>query len=74
VLNIKFKFFYQSLFEIIMYKKSTKDPIAAAITAALGAGTVACFSVSRGQNLFVGLGITVFATVLALVVDRWFDA
>jgi hypothetical protein len=57
-----------------MYKNSPRDPISSAITAALGAGTVACFSVSRGQNIFVGLGITIFAAAIALVVDHFFDA
>jgi hypothetical protein len=73
-LNIKSNSLLQSRFEIIMYKKSSKDPISAAVTAALGAGAVACYSVSRGQNVFVGIGVTIFATVLALVIDRFLDA
>mgnify|MGYP005843227397 CR=1 FL=1 len=56
-----------------MYKNSPKDPISSMITAALGAGTVACFSVSRGQNVFVGIAITIFAAAVALVVDQLFD-
>lgn len=55
-----------------MYNNSTKDPVVAVVTAAVGAGTVACVSVSLGQNVFVGLGITAFSTVLALVVDQLF--
>jgi hypothetical protein len=55
-----------------MYKQSTKDPVVAAVTAAMGAGVVAGFSVSQGQNVFVGLGITAFATIVALLVDKIF--
>ena len=55
-----------------MYKNSTKDPLVAAVTAGLGAGAVACFSVSQGQNVLVAIGVTVFATVVALIVDRFF--
>ena len=43
-----------------MYNKSTKDPVVAAVTAGLGAGAVACFSVSQGQNIFVAIGVTAF--------------
>jgi len=55
-----------------MYKNPTKDPMIAAITAGLGAGTVACFSVSQGQNVLVAIAVTVFATAAALLVDRLF--
>ncbi len=55
-----------------MYKNTTKDPVVAAVTAALGAGTVACFSVSQGQNVFVGIAVTVFATAMALLIDKLF--
>ena len=55
-----------------MYKNSTKDPVVAAVTAGLGAGAVACFSVSQGQNLIVAIGVTIFATTMALIVDRLF--
>jgi len=55
-----------------MYKNSTKDPLVAAVTAGLGAGAVACFSVSQGQNIFVAVGVTVFATTAALIADRLF--
>lgn len=53
-----------------MYRKTTKDPVVAAVTAAMGAGVVACYSVSQGQNVFVGIGITIFATIVALLVDK----
>jgi predicted anti-sigma-YlaC factor YlaD len=55
-----------------MYNKSYKDPAVAVVTAAMGAGTVAWISVSLGQNVLVGLGITAFSTALALVVDQLF--
>jgi len=55
-----------------MYRNSTKDPVVAVVTAAMGAGTVACFSVSIGQNVFVGIAITAFSTILALAIDQLF--
>ncbi|NJK35238.1 MAG: hypothetical protein HC919_09910 [Oscillatoriales cyanobacterium SM2_2_1] len=56
-------------------RNSAKDPVAAAVTAAIGAGSVACVSVMRGQSVLIGLAITVFSTVIALLVDRfYFDA
>jgi hypothetical protein len=55
-----------------MYKPSTKDPVVAAVTAAMGAGVVAGYSVSQGQNVLVGIGITIFATLVALLVDKVF--
>ena len=55
-----------------MYNKSTKDPVVAVVTAGLGAGAVTCFSVSQGQNIFVAIGVTAFATVVALIIDRLF--
>ncbi len=55
-----------------MYKNSTKDPVVAAVTAGLGAGAVACFSVAQGQSIFVAVGVTIFATTVALIVDRLF--
>ena len=55
-----------------MYNNSTKDPVVAVVTAGLGAGAVACFSVSQGQNIFVAFGVTIFATAVALIVDRLF--
>ncbi|HEY9875049.1 MAG TPA: hypothetical protein V6D12_16555 [Candidatus Obscuribacterales bacterium] len=51
-------------------KNSDRDPVASAVTAALGAGIVTSFAVSQGQNPLVALGITSFAVVVALVCDR----
>ncbi len=53
-----------------MYRNTTKDPVVSVVTAAIGAGSVAAISVSHGQNLLVGIGVTIFATVLALVIDQ----
>ncbi len=53
-----------------MYRNSTKDPVVAAVTAAMGAGVVAAYCVSQGQNVFVGLGVTAIATTAALIVDK----
>lgn len=50
-------------------KNSGKDWVGAAITAAIGAGVVTSFAVNQGQNPLVALGITGFATVMALIID-----
>ncbi|MEI6427592.1 MAG: hypothetical protein WCO45_04260 [Pseudanabaena sp. ELA607] len=55
-----------------MLKPSGKDPLVPIITAAVGAGAVACFFVSQGQDLITGLGVTLISTVAALVVDQIF--
>ncbi|WP_293126151.1 hypothetical protein [Microcoleus sp. bin38.metabat.b11b12b14.051] len=48
-------------------KRPDRDWATAAVTAALGAGVVTSFAVSRGQNPLVALEITVFATGVALL-------
>ncbi|MBF2098301.1 MAG: hypothetical protein IGQ88_08005 [Gloeomargaritaceae cyanobacterium C42_A2020_066] len=53
-----------------MYKPTEKDWPTAIATAGLGAGVVTSFAVSQGQDPWVALGITVFATVAALVIDE----
>ena len=51
-----------------MYNKnSQKDWLAAAITAALGAGVVTSFAISQGQHPLLALGITGLATIFALL-------
>jgi|GEM_PF-1127122 len=55
-----------------MYRNTTKDPVVAAVTAAIGAGCVAGFCVSQGQSVIVGIAITAFATVSALLIDKIF--
>ncbi|MBD2040268.1 hypothetical protein [Microcoleus sp. FACHB-672] len=52
------------------HKNSNKDLVGSAVIAALGAGIVTSFAVSQGQNPLVGLGITGFAAVVALLFDR----
>ncbi|WP_448560570.1 hypothetical protein [Trichothermofontia sp.] len=54
-----------------MYDRpSRKLSLEAAVTAALGAGVVTSFAVSQGQHPLLALGITVFAMMAALLVDR----
>jgi hypothetical protein len=54
-----------------MYDKTPKkDWLTAGITAALGAGVVTTFAISRGQHPALALGITAFATIAALVVEQ----
>jgi CDP-diglyceride synthetase len=48
-----------------------KDWVGAVAIAALGAGVITSFAVSQGQNPFVGLGITLFAAVSAVIVDHF---
>ncbi len=38
--------------------------------AALGAGVITSFAVSQGQNPFIGLGITAFASAVAVIFDH----
>ncbi|NJN87018.1 MAG: hypothetical protein HC881_12885 [Leptolyngbyaceae cyanobacterium SL_7_1] len=51
-----------------------KDWISAAITAALGAGAVTSFAISRGQHPLVALTITGFAVGAALIIDHYWSA
>ncbi|NJO40503.1 MAG: hypothetical protein HC865_07530 [Cyanobacteria bacterium RU_5_0] len=52
-------------------KRSKQDWLTAAIMAALGAGVVTSFAISRGQHPLIAIGITVFATAAALLVDEY---
>lgn len=55
-----------------MYNRSPRKlSLEAAVTAALGAGVVTSFAVSQGQHPLLALGITAFAMVAALLVDRY---
>lgn len=55
-----------------MYNKNSgKDWLTAGLTAAMGAGIITTLAVSQGQNPFVALGITAFATMTALVIDHF---
>lgn len=47
-----------------------KDWLGAFVMGALGAGVITSFAVSQGQNPFVGLGITAFASIVAVLVDH----
>ncbi|MEM8611553.1 MAG: hypothetical protein AAGF93_06010 [Cyanobacteria bacterium P01_H01_bin.105] len=47
-----------------------KDWLGAFVMAALGAGIITSFAVSQGQNPFVGLGITAFASIVAVLLDH----
>ncbi|MEO0539986.1 MAG: hypothetical protein AAFZ80_03865 [Cyanobacteria bacterium P01_A01_bin.105] len=47
-----------------------KDWVGAIAIAALGAGVITSFAVAQGQNPFVGLSITGFAAVAAVLIDQ----
>lgn len=47
-----------------------KDWLSALMIAFLGAGIITSFAVSQGQNPFLGLGITAFASVSAVILDH----
>ncbi len=53
-----------------MYRPSERDWPAALVTAGLGAGVVTSLAVAQGQHPLVALGITLFAAVMAVVVDE----
>lgn len=53
-----------------MYRPSQRDWPTALVTAGLGAGVATSLAVVRGQNPLVALGITLFAAVMAVVVDE----
>ncbi|MEL7037640.1 MAG: hypothetical protein AAFO04_18745 [Cyanobacteria bacterium J06592_8] len=54
-----------------MYKKDSKgDPLVAGVTAALGAGVATSFAVSQGQSPYLAIAITIFAAVVAVLIDR----
>ncbi|MGD1950076.1 MAG: hypothetical protein ACFB14_10570 [Leptolyngbyaceae cyanobacterium] len=48
-----------------------KDWLGALMMAGLGAGIITSFAVSQGQNPFVGLGITAFASIVAVLFDHF---
>jgi hypothetical protein len=54
-----------------MYKKQETDWVNSLLVAGLGAGIVTSFAVSQGQSPWIGLGITVFAAVSAVLLDRF---
>jgi hypothetical protein len=49
-----------------------KDWLSAIVMAAVGAGVVTSFAVAQGQNPLVGLGITAFASGVAVTLDHFF--
>ncbi|MEN9215584.1 MAG: hypothetical protein Q6J18_01495 [Gloeomargarita sp. DG02_3_bins_56] len=53
-----------------MYRPSQRDWPAALVTAGLGAGVATSWAVVQGQNPLVALGITLFAAVMAVVLDE----
>ena len=53
-----------------MYNNSESDFLGEAIVAAAGAGVATTFAVARGQSPLVGLGITAFAAIAAIVINR----
>jgi len=54
-----------------MYKESKKDWLGGAVTAALGAGIVTSFAISRGQHPLLALGITAVAVTATLIIDHY---
>jgi hypothetical protein len=55
-----------------MYDKdSKKDWLGGAVTAALGAGVVTSFAISRGQHPLLALGITAIAVAATLIIDHY---
>jgi hypothetical protein len=55
-----------------MYNNSKSDWVGEVVIAAAGAGVATTFAVARGQSPAVGLGITAFAAIAAIVINRLF--
>ncbi|MCS7031309.1 MAG: hypothetical protein NZL92_07250 [Gloeomargarita sp. SKYG116] len=53
-----------------MYRRNQRDWPTALATAGLGAGVVTSWAVMQGQHPGVALGITLFAAVMAVLVDE----
>lgn len=53
-----------------MYGPEQRDWPTALITAGLGAGVATSLAVARGQHPAVALGITLFAAVVAVLIDE----
>ena len=58
------------VFQLYLMYNTQKDWLGALIIAGLGAGIITSFAVSQGQNPVVGLGITAFASVVAVLFDH----
>ncbi|MEY3867891.1 MAG: hypothetical protein ACRCT1_10530 [Microcoleaceae cyanobacterium] len=52
------------------HKNSHQELLTAFVTAGLGAGIITSFAISQGQHPLVGIGITAFAAVAAIICDR----
>jgi hypothetical protein len=53
------------------HKNSHQDLLTAFVTAGLGAGIITSFAISQGQHPLVGIGITAFAAVAAIICDSF---
>lgn len=54
-----------------MYRERQKDWLGSIVTAALGAGIMTTFAVGQGQSPWMAIGITLFAAVTAVVLERF---
>lgn len=48
-----------------------KDWLGSVLIAALGAGVITTFAVAQGQSPLVGLAVTIFAAVSAVLIDHF---
>lgn len=56
-----------------MYNKnSDSDFMSEVIVAAAGAGVATTFAIARGQSPLMGLAITAFAAISAIIINRLF--
>jgi hypothetical protein len=53
-----------------MYEPRKTDWLGSMVTAGLGAGIITSFAVSQGQSPWLGLGITAFAAIAAVLLDQ----
>jgi putative flippase GtrA len=54
-------------------KKSEQNLLESVITAGLGSGVVTFFAITQGQNTLVAIAITIFAILVALIVNYLTD-
>ena len=53
-----------------MYEPRKSPWLNSMVTAGIGAGIITSFAVSQGQSPWLALGITAFAAIAAVLIDR----
>ncbi|NJN20941.1 MAG: hypothetical protein HC812_06770 [Leptolyngbya sp. RL_3_1] len=53
-----------------MYQNQKTDWLGSMVVAGLGAGIITSFAVAQGQSPWLALGITLFAAIAAVLIER----